>query len=148
VDPEDPDNFRRAIRPNHPRALWETLGNPLVNVLDIEAVAAIAHEHGLPLVVDNTVPSPYLCNPFTFGADIVVHSATSTWADMAPPWPACWWNRENSTGARRCRATISGNAGAQPGLSRRQVLRNLRDFGYTMKARMEVNRTFGGALSR
>src|SRR5207244_1351092 len=76
VDPEDPDNFRRAIRTNTRAVYGETLGNPLVNVFDIAAVAAIAHEHGLPLIVDNTVPSPYLCNPFAFGADIVVHSAT------------------------------------------------------------------------
>jgi O-acetylhomoserine (thiol)-lyase len=76
VDPADPDNFRRAIRPNTRAVYGETLGNPLVNVLDIEPVAAIAHEHGLPLVIDNTVASPYLCNPFAFGADIVVHSAT------------------------------------------------------------------------
>jgi len=76
VDPEDPDNFRRAIRPNTRAVYGETLGNPLVNVFDIEAVAQIAHEHGLPLIIDNTVASPYLCNPFAFGADIVVHSAT------------------------------------------------------------------------
>ncbi len=76
VDPQDPDNFRRAIRPNTRALYGETLGNPLVNVLDIEAVAGIAHEHGLPLVIDNTVASPYLCTPFAFGADIVVHSAT------------------------------------------------------------------------
>jgi O-acetylhomoserine (thiol)-lyase len=76
VDPEDPDNFRRAIRPNTRALYGETLGNPLVNVFDIEAVAKIAHAEGLPLVIDNTVASPYLCNPFAFGADIIVHSAT------------------------------------------------------------------------
>ena len=76
VDPADPNNFRRAIRHNTRALYGETLGNPLVNVLDIEAVAGIAHEHGLPLVIDNTVASPYLCTPFAFGADIVVHSAT------------------------------------------------------------------------
>src|SRR3569832_937004 len=76
VDPQDPDNFRRAIRANTRALYGETLGNPLVNVFDIESVARIAHEHGVPLVVDNTVASPYLCTPFDFGADIVVHSAT------------------------------------------------------------------------
>ena len=76
VDPADPDNFRRAMRPNTRAVYGETLGNPLVNVFDIEAVAAVAHDHGVPLVIDNTVASPYLCNPFAFGADIVVHSAT------------------------------------------------------------------------
>ena len=63
VDPEDPDNFRRAIRPNTRALYGETLGNPLVNVFDIEAVAQIAHEHGLPLVIDNTVRQPLPVQP-------------------------------------------------------------------------------------
>jgi O-acetylhomoserine (thiol)-lyase len=76
VDSSDPENFRRAITPRT-RALYaETLGNPKIDVLDIEAVAAIAHEHGLPLIVDNTFATPYLCRPLEWGADIVVHSAT------------------------------------------------------------------------
>jgi O-acetylhomoserine (thiol)-lyase len=76
VDPSNPENFRSAIN-NKTKALFaETIGNPKGDVLDIEAVAAIAHEHGIPLIVDNTFPSPYLLRPIEFGADIVVHSAT------------------------------------------------------------------------
>ncbi|WP_411348239.1 homocysteine synthase [Paenibacillus sp. WLX2291] len=76
VDSDTPDNFRAAIT-EHTKALYaETVGNPGGNVLDIEAVAAIAHEHGIPLIVDNTFPSPYLLRPIEHGADIVVHSAT------------------------------------------------------------------------
>ncbi|HLX46505.1 MAG TPA: O-acetylhomoserine aminocarboxypropyltransferase/cysteine synthase family protein [Bryobacteraceae bacterium] len=76
VDPENPENFRKAITPRT-RALYaETIGNPRMNVLDIAAVAEIAHENNLPLVVDNTFASPYLCRPIEHGADIVVHSAT------------------------------------------------------------------------
>jgi O-acetylhomoserine (thiol)-lyase len=76
VDPDDPENFRRAITPRT-RALYaETIGNPRINVLDIAAVAAIAHENNIPLIVDNTFASPYLCRPIEHGADIVVHSAT------------------------------------------------------------------------
>ncbi|MEW5869822.1 MAG: O-acetylhomoserine aminocarboxypropyltransferase/cysteine synthase family protein [Chloroflexota bacterium] len=76
VDPRDPQNFRRAIRPNT-RLIWgETLGNPSINVFPLEAVAGIAREHGLPLVIDNTFATPYLCRPFEWGANIVVHSAT------------------------------------------------------------------------
>jgi O-acetylhomoserine (thiol)-lyase len=76
VDPSNPENFRAAIN-NKTKALFaETIGNPKGDVLDIEAVAAIAHEHGIPLIVDNTFPSPYLLRPIEFGADIVVHSAT------------------------------------------------------------------------
>src|SRR5258708_515089 len=76
VAPDDPENFRRAIKPNTKLVYAETLGNPLINIVDIEALAKIAHEAGIPLVVDNTVPSPYLCRPMQWGADIVVHSAT------------------------------------------------------------------------
>ena len=76
VDGNDPESFRKAIGPKT-RALYaETLGNPKINVLDIEAVAEVAHEHGLPLIVDNTLATPYLCRPIEWGADIVVESAT------------------------------------------------------------------------
>jgi O-acetylhomoserine (thiol)-lyase len=76
VDADDPENYRRAITPKT-RALYaETIGNPKMNVLDIAAVAAIAHEHNIPLVVDNTFATPALCRPIEHGADIVLHSAT------------------------------------------------------------------------
>lgn len=76
VDPSDPENFRAAMTDKTRAVYAETLGNPKLDTLDIAAVAAIAHEHGVPLVIDNTVPSPYLVNPIAHGADIVVHSAT------------------------------------------------------------------------
>ncbi|ALS21261.1 MULTISPECIES: homocysteine synthase [Paenibacillus] len=76
VDPSDPENFRKAITPNTKAVFAETIGNPRGDVLDIEAVASIAHENGIPLILDNTFPSPYLCRPIEHGADIVVHSAT------------------------------------------------------------------------
>ena len=76
VEPDDPENFRKAIKPNTKCLYGETIANPRMNVLDIKKVAAIAHEHNIPLVVDNTMASPYLCRPIEHGADIVVHSAT------------------------------------------------------------------------
>ena len=76
VDESNPENFRAAITENTKAIYAETIGNPSLNVLDIEAVAEIAHEHGIPLIIDNTFPSPYGCNPIDFGADVVVHSAT------------------------------------------------------------------------
>ncbi|GMK39904.1 O-acetylhomoserine aminocarboxypropyltransferase [Paenibacillus sp. CCS19] len=76
VDASNPENFRAAITPKTKAVFAETIGNPKGDVLDIEAVAAIAHENGIPLIVDNTFPSPYLLRPIEFGADIVVHSAT------------------------------------------------------------------------
>ena len=76
VDPEDPQNFERAITDKTKAVYGETLGNPLTNVLDFNAISEIAHSHGVPLVVDNTFATPYLCRPIEHGADIVVHSAT------------------------------------------------------------------------
>ena len=76
VDATDAEAFAAAMRTNTRAVFAESLGNPSLAVLDIEAVAEVAHAHGVPLIVDNTVPSPYLCNPLRFGADIVVHSAT------------------------------------------------------------------------
>ena len=76
VDPSDVANFGRAVRPETRAIFIETLGNPNSNVIDIEAVAAVAHRHGIPLIVDNTFGTPYLIRPIEHGADIVVHSAT------------------------------------------------------------------------
>lgn len=76
VDPDEPENFRKAINEKTKAVYIETIGNPGINIIDIQAVADIAHENGIPLIVDNTIATPYLCRPFDFGADIVVHSAT------------------------------------------------------------------------
>ncbi len=76
VEPDDPENFRKAITPKTKCLYGETISNPRGNVLDIEAVAKVAHEHKIPLVIDNTFATPYLCRPIDFGADIVVHSLT------------------------------------------------------------------------
>lgn len=76
VNPENPENFRKAITPKTKAIFAETVGNPKGDILDIQAVAEIAHQNGIPLIVDNTVPSPFLLRPIDFGADIVVHSAT------------------------------------------------------------------------
>jgi O-acetylhomoserine (thiol)-lyase len=76
VDPVDPENLRRAIKPTTKLLYAETVGNPKLDTLDIDAVAAIAHEAGIPLIVDNTMATPYLIRPIDHGADIVVHSAT------------------------------------------------------------------------
>lgn len=76
VNPDDPENFRKAITDKTKAVYIETIGNPGINVIDIEAVAKIAHENGVPLIIDNTFGTPYLIRPIDFGADIVVHSAT------------------------------------------------------------------------
>ena len=76
VDPSDPENFEKAIKENTKLVYAETLGNPTSDVIDIEAIAAVAHRHGIPLIVDNTFATPYCLRPIEHGADIVVHSAT------------------------------------------------------------------------
>ncbi len=76
VDPSEPENFEKAIKPNTKLLYAETLGNPNSDVVDIEAVAKIAHKHGLPLIIDNTFATPFLLRPIEHGADVVVHSAT------------------------------------------------------------------------
>ncbi|MGN0666524.1 MAG: O-acetylhomoserine aminocarboxypropyltransferase/cysteine synthase family protein [Huintestinicola sp.] len=76
VDPADPENFEKAIQPNTKLIYAETLGNPNSDVIDLEAISAIAHKHGIPFIVDSTFATPYLLRPIEYGADIVVHSAT------------------------------------------------------------------------
>ena len=76
ADPIDPDNFRQAVTSRTKALYAETIGNPKSDVPDLEAIAKIAHENGVPLIIDNTFATPYLCRPFEHGADIVAHSAT------------------------------------------------------------------------
>ena len=76
VDPSDPENFEKAIKDNTKLLYAETLGNPNSDVIDIKAIADVAHRHGIPLIVDNTFATPFLLRPIEYGADIVVHSAT------------------------------------------------------------------------
>jgi O-acetylhomoserine (thiol)-lyase len=144
VHPDDPENFRRAIRPNTKLLYAETLGNPLINIVDIEALAGIAHEAGIPLVVDNTVPSPYLCRPFDWGADIVVHSATkyigghgTTMGGVIVESGRFKWDN----------GRFPEMVEPSPGYHGVRFYETFGDFGYTMKARMEIMRTFGPALA-
>ena len=76
VEPDDPENFRKAIKPNTKCLYGETISNPRGNILDIEAIAKIAHANAIPLVIDNTFATPYVCRPIDYGADIVVNSLT------------------------------------------------------------------------
>ena len=76
VDASDFDSIEQSIDDKTKAIYCESIGNPLGNVVDIENLSKIAHKHGIPLIVDNTVPTPYLCKPIDFGADIVVHSLT------------------------------------------------------------------------
>jgi O-acetylhomoserine (thiol)-lyase len=144
VDPSDPDNFRKAITPRTKVLYGETIGNPLINVLDIEAVAKVAHEHGLPLMVDNTFATPYLCRPIEWGADIVVHSATkfigghgtSIGGVIVDSGKFDWGNGK-----------FSGLTEPSKGYHGVQFWETFGDFAYIMKARVESLRDMGPALS-
>ena len=98
VDPLDVSNFEKAIQDNTKALYIETFGNPNSDVSDIEAIAKIAHAHKIPLVVDNTFATPYLLRPIEYGADIVVHSATKSLADMEPQSAVSSSTVENLTG--------------------------------------------------
>ncbi len=144
VDPEDPENFRRAITPRTKLLYGETIGNPRVNVLDIAAVAKIAHEANIPLVIDNTFASPYLCRPIEHGADIVVHSATKFIGGHGTsiggvivdsgrfPWE---------------RGAFPQLLEPSPGYHGIRFRETFGDIAYIIKVRVEGLRDFGPALS-
>jgi O-acetylhomoserine (thiol)-lyase len=144
VDSDDPENFRKAIT-SKTRALYaETIGNPTNNVIDIEAIAAIAHAAGIPLIVDSTFATPYLCKPIDHGADIVVHSATkfigghgtSMGGVMIESGKFDWDN-----------GNFPGMVEPSDGYHGIRFYETFGDFGFTMKARCETLRTLGQAMS-
>jgi len=144
VDPDDPQNFARAITPKTRLLFGETLGNPGINVLDLEPIAEIAHAHGIPLMVDNTVPTPLLCKPFRHGADIVVHSATkfigghgtSLGGVLVEKGDFPWDN-----------GNFPDMVEPSRGYHGVRFHETFGDFGFTMKARCEPLRTLGPAQS-
>ncbi len=144
VDATKPEAFAAAVRPNTRAVYAETLGNPSMVVLDIQAIADVAHAHGVPLIVDNTVPSPYLCNPVKHGADIVIHSATKYLAGHgttlggvvveAGTFP--WDNGK-----------FPGMTEPSPGYHGVKFYETFGNFGFTMRCRMEGLRVFGASLA-
>jgi O-acetylhomoserine (thiol)-lyase len=144
VDPDDPENFRCAITPRTRVIYAETIGNPLLNVLDIEAVAGIAHQANLPLIIDNTFASPYLCRPIEHGADIVLHSATKFIGGHGT----------SIGGVIVDSGRFPWDCGAFPqmlepskGYHGIRFYETFGDFAYIMKARVEGLRDYGPALS-
>ena len=144
VDSDDPENFRPAIKSNTKVVYVETIGNPQLNVPDLSAIAAIAHAADIPLVVDNTLASPWLCRPIEHGADIVIHSVTKYLGGHGTtmggvlvesgkfPWDNGKFPQmtEPSRGYHGVRFDETFG-----------------DFGFTMKARMETMRTLGPTLA-
>jgi O-acetylhomoserine (thiol)-lyase len=144
VDPADPENFRRAITKKTKMVYAETLGNPLINVVDMEPIGKIAREHGIPFVVDNTVPSPWLCRPFEHGADIVIHSATkylgghgTSMGGIIVESGKFPWDNGNFPGMTEPSRGYHGV----------RFFETFGDFGFSMRVRMETLRTYGPAIS-
>ncbi len=144
VDPDNPENFRRAITPKTKALYCETIANPRMNVVEIQAIADIAHEAKIPLIVDNTFASPYLCRPIEHGADIVLHSATKFLGGHG-----------NSIGGVIVDAGKfkwdQGNfphiVDPSPGYHGMRFWETFGDMAFIVKARVEGLRDFGPALS-
>ncbi len=144
VNPDDPENFRRALTAKTKVVFIETIGNPSSNLIDIEKVAAIAHEHGIPLMVDNTFATPFLCKPFDYGADIVVHSATkficghgtSIGGVIIESGKFPWDN-----------GNFPDMTEPSKGYHGVRFYETFGDFGFITKCRLETLRTLGPSLS-
>ena len=144
VDPDDPDAWRSAVRPNTKAFFGETVGNPGGNVLDIETVASLAHEHGLPLIVDNTFATPYLCRPIDWGADIVIHSATKFIGGHGTSIGGVVVEAGTFNWSNGRFPVVAEPSPAYHGL---QFHETFGTYGYLMKLRAETLRDLGGALS-
>ncbi len=144
VEGTAPEAFRNAIT-DKTRALFaETVGNPQLNTFDIEAVAAIAHEAGVPLIIDNTLPSPYLVNPLTHGADVVVHSATkfigghgTTIGGVIVDGGKFPWDN----------GKFPGFTEPDPSYHGLEIYPTLGELSFILKARIQMLRDYGPALS-
>ncbi len=144
VDPSDPANFRAAITERTKAVYGEIVGNPGLNVFDVAAVAEVTRAAGVPLVIDSTLASPYLCRPLEHGADIVIHSATkyigghgTTMGGVLVESGRFPWDN----------GRFPHMVEPSPGYHGVRFFETFGDFAFTMKARMETLRTFGPALS-
>ena len=144
VDPDDADAWRKAIRANTKALFGETIGNPAGNVLDIEAVASVAHDHALPLIVDNTFATPYLCRPIEWGADIVIHSATKFIGGHGTSIGGVVVEAGRFNWSNGRFPVIADPSPAYHGL---QFHETFGTYGYLMKLRAETLRDLGAALA-
>ena len=145
VDPTDPENFRRALTPKCKAIFIEVLANPGGIVLDVEPIVKIAQEAGIPLIVDNTMATPYLCRPLDWGADLVIHSTTKFLSGHGTSMGGALIESGKFDWARDGKfPTMTEPEPAYHGLT---FYETFGDFGFTMKARTVALRDFGPALS-
>ena len=144
VDPDDLDAWRNAVRPSTKAFFAETIGNPAGNVLDIETVATVAHDHELPLIVDNTFATPYLCRPIEWGADIVIHSATKFIGGHGTSMGGVVVEAGTFNWSNGRFPVIANPSPAYHGLAFHETFGT---YGYVMKLRAETLRDLGAALA-
>ena len=144
VDPDDLDAWKSAIRSNTKAFFGETIGNPGGNVLDIEAIASIAHEGGLPLLVDNTFATPYLCRPIDWGADIVLHSVTKFLGGHGTSIGGIVVDAGSFNWSNGRFPVVAAPSPAYHGL---QFHETFGLYGYLMKLRAETLRDLGACMS-
>jgi len=144
VDPDDLDAWKAAVRPNTKAFFGETIGNPGGNVLDLEALARLAHEVGCPLLVDNTFATPYLCRPIEWGADIVLHSATKFIGGHGTSIAGVVVDAGTFNWANGRFPVVADPSPAYHGL---QFYETFGMYGYLMKVRAETLRDLGACLS-
>lgn len=144
VNPDNLDEWRAALRPTTKLLFGETIGNPAGNVLDLEGVARIAHDHGAPLMVDSTFATPYLCRPIEWGADIVVHSATKFLGGHGTSIGGVVVEAGTFDWSNGRFPVVADPSPAYHGLAFHETFGM---YGYLMKLRAETLRDLGGALS-
>src|SRR5438094_3097170 len=144
VDPDEPESFRKALKPNTKAVYAETIGNPQLNVLDLAAIADVAHDAAVPLVIDNTLASPFLCRPLEHGADIVIHSATKYLGGHGTTMGGVVVESGKFDWASGKFPQMTTPSRGYHGVIFHETFG---DFGFTMKARMETMRTLGPTLS-
>jgi O-acetylhomoserine (thiol)-lyase len=144
VNPDDANAWKSAVQENTKAFYGETIGNPGGNVLDIEAVAAIAHEHKTPLIVDNTFATPYLCRPIEWGADIVIHSATKFIGGHGTSIGGVVVDSGGFNWSNGRYPVVAEPSPAYHGL---QFHETFGEYGYLMKLRAETLRDLGAAMS-
>jgi O-acetylhomoserine (thiol)-lyase len=145
VDPADPENFRRALTPRCKAIFVESLANPGGIIVDLQAIAGIAHDAGLPLIVDNTLATPYLCRPFEWGADIVTHSTTkflgghgNSMGGIVVESGKFDWGQNNK---------FRSMTEPEPAYHGLKFYENFGDFAFTTKARAVALRDYGPAMA-